>query len=566
MNYNKIFRLGFVFGAFVLLANPVLLLNLEGADVVVTGTTMAEKRLAAIVNQEQELFEAYKNEPNRYSQSDMDFKVRSIIADYELYIADNPEDETAYILLGKLFRRVNRPEKAHEMYLHADRFNPSIPVIKQQLSNYYAENGEFEKADDYLKQAIFLDGKEPLYRYQYGTFLFFYREELLNKHIYPRAELDNKMLNAFRLAYEGEPNNRKYLERYAQAFYDVKEPDWGKAKLLWDTLLENPESELERQALKLQKAKVLALMGDLDMSQYLINQVSDSSLEFSKSELVEIIEEKKSKKFSQQIAKEEIPKKATPSSVVLENREESLDEIIARLKREHNVQIDGEEKVAEKTAAIIDDPDPVQEIGIETEPVQANSMSDLKLAEDKAIEESQNEIHSLPVDWPGFLQEENDAFEGLLLRQIDRRKDIAATRLELRDRFEAMLNQHIKVMAGTKLPEFDELSLSYAQTYGRMQSKVDHLVSEMEKGLQSLFALEKYLVKKQEYIKQKGWNIRRIDKLMVELDEKIERSKKVFRLDFEEVLYLQMEVLKVKKEYFQFVEDHKIMTALLNQS
>lgn len=533
-------------------------LNAESDEIVTT--TMAQKRLATIVTDEQELFRIFKEEPEKYSQSDMDYRVRSLIADYELYISDNPEDEEAYILLGKLFRRVNRPEKAHELYLRADRFNGSIPVVKQQLANYFAETGRVKKANDYLNQAIFLSPDEPLYHYQYGTFLFFYKDEILEKDILSRSDLDTKMLESFQMAHKLDPDNRKYLERYAQSFYDVEQPNWKYAVELWDELLKNPDSELERQALKLQKARAVFELGDIDMAKYLVNQVEDPSLQFSREELISIMEDRalKAKLESTEIKQEEIARKVETisDSVIPEN--ESLEETIARLKKKHNIQTSVydnnleigrvEQSLDSKKGSILED-----------------QLDIRKNSENQSIEVSKNQIHEMPVDWPGFLEEEKRAFEGLVLRQIDRRKDTEKLTKQMRKEFESLLKAHVMVMKGNRIKNFDRVNNSYSNNFQLLDQKSTFLVDEMSKALQSLLALEKHLKKKEEYISQKGWDISRVEKMMDDFYGKTRRARIVFKNDFEEALELQVNVKKSLKAYYSFKEDHDILESLANR-
>ena len=563
--YNlKFLIIGFFWVPLVLLA--------ENSQV--RGTTMAEKRLAEIVNKEQSLFAVIKENPEKYSQSDLDFKVRSIIANYELYIADNPEDETAYILLGKLFRRVNRPEKANKLYLRADRYNPSIPVIKQQLANYYAEKGDLIKGNQFLKQALLLAPQEPLYHYQYGTFLFFYKEEILKQNWMSPLELEELMLSSFRMASKLDSNNRKYLERYAQSFYDVQDADWKLASDLWDELLENPDSELERQALKLHKARAVAELGDLKKAKYLLNQVKDDSLRFSKEELVYLIDKKELLK----IERSENPiSKDFPDSVVLSTEtdldsiilkdeilEESLEDTIARLKRKYKIETaessDKETQLNEEPT-FLETPQTSQTSSIS----QNEQLVKIRQIEESMIAESKNEIHGMPVQWPGFLEEERDAMEEILLNQIASRKELFRIRFEMKEQFESLLNHQISIHKGEKIEGFTRISKSYESAFTQLNDAVALLVDKIGMDLNSLLRLKNHLLNRGDYVHQKGWDISRVKNMIKELINKNREAAAVFEWDFERALNLQVNLFKAEEEYFDLIEGHNILTSLAFQ-
>ena len=109
--------------------------------------------------------------------------------------------------------------------LKANQLDPNLPIVKNQLGNYLAEEGEPIEAANYFISAIRLAPNEPLYHYQLGTLLTEARDDFLKSGQWTRAQLDQTMQEAFRHAAELAPDNIAFAYRYAYSFYDLAEPN-----------------------------------------------------------------------------------------------------------------------------------------------------------------------------------------------------------------------------------------------------------------------------------------------------------------------------------------------------
>ena len=251
---------------------------------------MADRELLNILAKQEDLFRdlaesgAYSNEEDRFR------RIQDLVTDYNRFLVDNPDNLYALILYGKLLRTVGKDDTAYYVFLRADAIDSEIAVVHQHIGNYLAERGAFAEALARLKKAIELSPETALYHYQFGLFLSRYRDALVEKGLYDRAEIDAHMLEAFEQAAKLEPENRDFQFRYAEAFYDVVEPDWNRALEIWEALQSTAQYERETAAITLHRAKVLSAMGRYPEARRLAESVEDPALELSRKALLEEID------------------------------------------------------------------------------------------------------------------------------------------------------------------------------------------------------------------------------------------------------------------------------------
>lgn len=250
------------------------------------GISLAQIKLAAIVAQEKRLFVSASSQPPS-NEKELTRKIQNLVSDYESYLADNPTDQTALILYGKFLRRVDQPGPATGMFLKADKIDPNIAVIKQQIANYLAEEGRVAEALPYLLRAVELSPQTAVYHHQLGSFLFLFQEELIRLGITNRLSNDRNMVIAFREASKLSPGNFDYRLRYAQSFFDVVNTDWEKALQVWMELSnESKRTPEESEYLLLCQARVLLELGRQEEAKPLINRVNSPVMGKTKRKLL----------------------------------------------------------------------------------------------------------------------------------------------------------------------------------------------------------------------------------------------------------------------------------------
>jgi hypothetical protein len=272
-----------------------ILTTISGSSLFATSSALEaigdEGRLLGIAERENELREAVARPDGRFLSEDTVLReVQSIITLYERYLREFPEDGTALLLYGKFLRAVGRPYEAAVVLLRLDELDGSIPVVKQQLGNLAAEEGDYGAALSLFNDAIRLAPLEATYQFQLGFLLSFYANQIVAAEILSRSALDAKMLEAFENASLLEPANRDFKARWAEAFYDVGDPDWEEALGLWEDLARTPVSENEDQVISLHRARVLLELGRYAEVQPLLERVSHPALEGTRRDLEERLE------------------------------------------------------------------------------------------------------------------------------------------------------------------------------------------------------------------------------------------------------------------------------------
>jgi tetratricopeptide (TPR) repeat protein len=252
-----------------------------------TGISLAQTKLAAIVAQEERLFLSASSQ-TPVNEKELTRKIQNLVSDYESYLADNPKDQTALILYGKFLRRVDQPGPATGMFLKADKIDPDIAVIKQQIANYLAEEGRVAEALPYLLRAVELSPQTAVYHHQLGSFLFLFQEELIRLGITNRISNDRNMVIAFREASKLSPGNFDYRVRYAQSFFDVANTDWEEALVVWKELSnEYKRTREESEYLLLCQARVLLELGRQAEAKPLIDRVNSPVMGKTKRKLLD---------------------------------------------------------------------------------------------------------------------------------------------------------------------------------------------------------------------------------------------------------------------------------------
>ena len=172
------------------------------------------------------------------------------------------------------------------MLLKANQFDPDIPLVKNQLGNYLAEEGRPLEAAPYFLAAIKLEPNEPLYHYQLGTLLTVARDDFIKSGEWSRAALDRAMHHAFQRAAELAPDRFEFAYRYAESFYDLETPDWDGALKAWADLEEKAPTPVERQTMRLHAANALIKAGRRDHARALLDTVDEPALQTQKQKLV----------------------------------------------------------------------------------------------------------------------------------------------------------------------------------------------------------------------------------------------------------------------------------------
>lgn len=252
----------------------------------VESETLAERTLRQIVERQRTLLADAAKQGDNADQEAVRAQVQSVAHDYERLLQDNPKFAAGYAAYGYLLGKVGMRKESVAMLLKANQMDPDIPLVKNQIGNYLAEEGKPLEAAPYFLAAIKLEPNEPLYHYQLGTLLTVARDDFLRSGEWARPALDRAMHRAFQRAAELSPDRFEFAYRYAESFYDVEHPDWDAALKAWAALEDKAPTPVERQTMRLHAANVLLKSGKPDHARALLDTVDEPALQAQKQKLV----------------------------------------------------------------------------------------------------------------------------------------------------------------------------------------------------------------------------------------------------------------------------------------
>jgi len=256
------------------------------ADAPPAPETMAEQRLKAIVEHQKAVLADAANERDTPDDPDLKARVDQVVHEYESLLRDSPDFAAGYASYGYMLWRVGARKQAVAILLKANELDPDIPLVKNELGNYLAEEGKPMEALNYYLAAIKLEPGEPLYHYQLGTLLCEAEDDFLRSGEWTRDALDHSMQQAFKTAAQLAPDRIEFTYRYAESFYDMKDPDWAAALKAWSGLEAHAQSDIERQTMRLHEANVLLDMGRDAEAGKVLDTITDPKLDAQKQKLV----------------------------------------------------------------------------------------------------------------------------------------------------------------------------------------------------------------------------------------------------------------------------------------
>lgn len=252
---------------------------------------LAERELRLLVDEGKRILSGSRRADGTYDQEALERKFQRLIHQYDAFIHEHDEFVPGYVAYAQLLSQIGQSPAARAMYVKANQLDPNIPLVKNQLGNFLAEEEDFAGALPYYLAATELDPKEPLYHYQIGSLLHEFRDGFLEKKIFDRATLDKKMLQSFASAAELAPTEIGFTYRYAEAFYDLESPKWDEALEAWKNIGKNAKSAVEKQTVYLHQANILLKTNEFQEARKSLAKVDQPILNRQKEKLLAEISE-----------------------------------------------------------------------------------------------------------------------------------------------------------------------------------------------------------------------------------------------------------------------------------
>lgn len=236
--------------------------------------TMAEKTLREIVRREQEMFAKAEKEGDALDEARFIGEAKALAGSYDVLLQQNPDFVPALVAYGLLLDQLDMARAAAAMLVRANKLDPNLPLVKNQLAKLMAEDGKPLEALPYVTSAIALAPREPLYHYHLGRLLLAAHDDFVGTGQFTRARLDEMMLAAFAQAAELAPDNWEYAYQHAKAYYELETPRWEEALAAWERLTGRATTEVLRQLTKLHRANLHVLAGHPDEARRLLAAVT----------------------------------------------------------------------------------------------------------------------------------------------------------------------------------------------------------------------------------------------------------------------------------------------------
>jgi tetratricopeptide (TPR) repeat protein len=251
--------------------------------------SLAEKSLVEIVERQNDIFAKAAKEGEHLDEAWLRGELESVMKSYDVLIQKNPDYALGYGAYGMLLGKVGMTKEAVIMLLKANKLDPMLPEVKNQIAVHLAEDGKPVDALPWVTAAIDLDPNKALYHYQLGELLAQGRSDFIKTGQFTGAKLDQVMLDAFQHAADLEPKDFAPAYRHAKAYYELETPRWAEALTVWEKLEDRAQTDTQRQLVRMQRANVLIKLGRPAEARPLLDSVVSPQLAAEKQTLLDAL-------------------------------------------------------------------------------------------------------------------------------------------------------------------------------------------------------------------------------------------------------------------------------------
>jgi len=251
----------------------------------------ATTRLKEIVETQKQLFAKAEAEGEKADQDELRSQLQQLVQQYDKLLAEHKDFVPAYVAYGLMLGKAGMSKEAVTFLLRANQLDGNLPIVKNQLGNYVAEEGRPLEAINYFLSAIKLDPEEPLYHYQLGMLLTEARDDFIKSGEWTRETVEETLHKAFERAMHLAPGDWRYAYQYGLSFYELDPGQWDAALKFWQDFEKTLKPGVEQEVCRLHQAKVLHELHRTDEARKLLASVNETALARQKDRVATEIEQ-----------------------------------------------------------------------------------------------------------------------------------------------------------------------------------------------------------------------------------------------------------------------------------
>jgi tetratricopeptide (TPR) repeat protein len=254
-------------------------------------TDEATVRLKEIVEEQKKIFAKAEAAGEAADTDELREQLQQLANRYDLLLKDHANFAPAYVAYGLMLGKAGMRKESVTMLLRANQLDKDLPIVKNQLGNYLAEEGKPLDALNYYLAAIKLAPEEPLYHYQLGMLLSEARDDFIKSGQWTRSALDESLHKAFERAMNLAPDDWRYAYQYGLSFYDLETSEWEAALQFWTAFEKKLKPGVEQEVCRLHQAKILHELRRTDEARVLLARVTEPALSRQKDKVTALLAE-----------------------------------------------------------------------------------------------------------------------------------------------------------------------------------------------------------------------------------------------------------------------------------
>jgi len=206
-------------------------------------------------------------------------RLRRVEADYKHFVATHPDYAPGLAAYASFLYDQNRHEEAVALWERALTIDPTFARAYNDLATHYGHYGRAADALRYHQKAFELDPTDPVFHYNWATTCILFRPDARQVYGWTEDEIFRHSLDEFRKARDVAPTEYQYATAYAESFVLWPKADWNEALDAWQYCLKVAPTELDRQRVCSNIARVYLKLGRVDEARKWLDKITAEELQ-----------------------------------------------------------------------------------------------------------------------------------------------------------------------------------------------------------------------------------------------------------------------------------------------